>query len=284
MKSNWSSRSLVRAGVMVPQRLRLSTPLRRSSRLSLPPSPAPSTTAHPTPTIKRSRTAEEASSSSTNPSSPAKRQRTAETPTSHNPASPALSRSTVARVHQHRHRPTSVPASSSNGVSPPLTRSRCHFSRLRISSREDPSAPPYFFNVPTVRAAQLSLAGHADVYLPFLQCALASDYAQETMRRFHVENLGDVPDSDDCEGIQLGGQTPSDANAAEVMESRHSALVPHEDVLAAVRRIAGSELWDEGACEVLPREEVAGRTLRASKRAGAGASSSGGPQTKKSRS
>ncbi|KAK4330617.1 hypothetical protein RTBOTA2_006274 [Rhodotorula toruloides] len=248
----------------VPQRLRLSTPLRRSSRLSLPPSPAPSTTAHPTPTIKRSRTAEEASSSSTNPSSPAKRQRTAETPTSHNPASPALSRSTVARVHQHRHRPTSVPASSSNGVSPPLTRSRCHFSRLRISSREDPSAPPYFFNVPT--------------------CALASDYAQETMRRFHVENLGDVPDSDDCEGIQLGGQTPSDANAAEVMESRHSALVPHEDVLAAVRRIAGSELWDEGACEVLPREEVAGRTLRASKRAGAGASSSGGPQTKKSRS
>ncbi|BGP35386.1 hypothetical protein JCM10296v2_007222 [Rhodotorula toruloides] len=248
----------------VPQRLRLSTPLRRSSRLSVPPSPTPSSTAHPTPTIKRSRTAEEASSSSSNPSSLAKRQRMAEMSKSQDAASPALSRSTVARVYQHRHRPTSVPASSSNGVSPPLTRSRCHFSRLRISSREDPSAPPYFFNVPT--------------------CALASDHAQETMRRFHVENLGDVPDSEDCEGIQLGGQTPSDANAAEVMESRHSALVPHEDVLAAVRRIAGSELWDEGACEVLPREEVAGRNLRGSKRPGAGASSSGGPQAKKSKS
>lgn len=104
------------------------------------------------------------------------------------------------------------------------------------------------------------------------------------MRRFHVENLGDVPDSDDCEGIQLGGQTPSDANAAEVMESRHSALVPHEDVLAAVRRIAGSELWDEGACEVLPREEVEGRRmLRGSKRAAANAAPSSGGQVKKSK-
>lgn len=116
-----------------------------------------------------------------------------------------------------------------------------------------------------------------------MQCALASDYAKETMRRFHVENLGDVPDSDDCEGIQLGGQSPSDANAAEVMESRHSALVPHEDVLRAVRRIAGSELWDEGACEVLPREEVEGRHRRGAKRASAGASSADSESGKRRR-
>ncbi|CDR46204.1 hypothetical protein NBRC10512_004314 [Rhodotorula toruloides] len=237
----------------IPQRLRLSTPLRRSSRLSLPPSPAASTPTQPTSTIRRSRTAEEASSTSTNLPSPAKRQRVTDPPKSQDAPSSASSRSTGARLHQHRHRPTSAATPGANGVSPPLTRSRCHFSRLRISSREDPSAPPYLFNVPT--------------------CALASDYAQETMRRFHVENLGDVPDSDDCEGIQLGGQTPSDANAAEVMESRHSALVPHEDVLDAVRRIAGSELWDEGACEVLPREEVEGRVLRGGKRASTGASS-----------
>lgn len=103
------------------------------------------------------------------------------------------------------------------------------------------------------------------------------------MRRFQVDNLGNVPDSDECEGIQLGGQTPSDAAAAEVMESRHSALVPHEDVLSAVRRIAGAELWDEGACEVLPREEAEGRIARGVKRASAAQSTTGRETGKKRR-
>lgn len=94
------------------------------------------------------------------------------------------------------------------------------------------------------------------------------------MRRFQAENLGDVPVSDDCECIQLGRQTPSATDTAEVMKSRHAALVPQKDVPAAVRRIAGSELWDEGVCEVSSREEVVDRARRASKRAAAGASSS----------
>jgi hypothetical protein len=39
-----------------------------------------------------------------------------------------------------------------------------------------------------------------------------------------------------CEGIQLGGVNPNDADAIQVMASRHSNLVPHEDVLEGALR------------------------------------------------
>lgn len=96
----------------------------------------------------------------------------------------------------------------------------------------------------------------ADQTFRFPQCALSSEVARDTIKAFDAEDLGPVDETDGCEGIQLGGVSPTDADAIKVMASRHSNLIPHEDVLDAVRRIAGPELWDEGACEVVPQEEV----------------------------
>jgi hypothetical protein len=150
-----ASKSPSLAGGKASQRLRLSTPLRRSSRLSLPPSPAPPSIAQRPAAIRRFRTADDPNSISTGPLPPSTRGRTTVMPKSPDGVSSSPPRPAAARLHQHRHRPLNAAASSTNGLSPPLTRSRCHFSRLRISSREDSAAPPYLFNVPTVRPGQL---------------------------------------------------------------------------------------------------------------------------------
>lgn len=73
------------------------------------------------------------------------------------------------------------------------------------------------------------------------------------MRRHAVENLGPVDESMHCRGVALGGRG-FDADAAQVMHDRHpSRLVPDDRVLDVVRRIVGTEIFDEGEVEVLPR-------------------------------
>ncbi|GAA5998846.1 uncharacterized protein JCM10292_005741 [Rhodotorula paludigena] len=245
------TRSSTKAAVDVPEAP--PSPVRRSSRLA-PETPAPAS-----PRTKRSRPSEGATPDDSNAtSSSSKRPRRsmgstlragerASSPVLADSETVRVTRSTGLRLHHHRHAggslapdapPTPSRRTSTNAAvdDAPLTRSRCSFQRLEVHSRSDASAAPYLFNVPA--------------------CALSSTIAQNTMREFGVENLGAVEDADECEGIQLGGKTAQDANAVEVMRRRHSAMVPHDDVLTAVRRIVGQDLWDEGACEVLPREEL----------------------------
>ncbi|GAA5872272.1 hypothetical protein JCM16303_001037 [Sporobolomyces ruberrimus] len=140
------------------------------------------------------------------------------------------------RVHHHHHPPetTSTPsAPQTKRIEPPLTRSRCHFTRLRIAPQLNARSRPYEFLVPA--------------------CALTSSIATETMRRFSVENLGPVDETMHCRGIPLGGRG-FDSDAAKLMSDRHpSRLVPDEQVLDVVRRIVGTEIFDEGEVEVLPR-------------------------------
>ena len=132
---------------------------------------------------------------------------------------------------RHHHHPTPLVGDErSRSSDAPLTRSRCAYVRLKIRSSEAPRSAPYLVQVPS--------------------CALTSAVAKETMRAFDIENLGPVQDSDDCDGIQLGGHGGADSYAAD---SLHEALVPHGDVLAALQRLVGPDLWHEGAVEVLPR-------------------------------
>ncbi|GAA6020545.1 hypothetical protein JCM10207_008664, partial [Rhodosporidiobolus poonsookiae] len=208
---------------------------RRSSRLSLP---AKSPAATPPPSSSKSKRARASDVADDPPaqSSPAKRTRRAGPSKLRDAASIDGEEDEAEpepRVHHHHHPTASSSAGGSATV--PVTRSRCNYQRIRICSKENSDVPPYLFNIPA--------------------CALTSPLAQETMRAFSVEDLGPVDERDDCEGIPLGGRGLN-ADAAQRMEERHSALVPDADVESAVRRIVGAELWDEGVCEVVPREEV----------------------------
>lgn len=74
------------------------------------------------------------------------------------------------------------------------------------------------------------------------------------MKRSAVQNLGPVDESMHCRGTSLGGRG-FDSDAAKLMSDRHpSKLVPDEDVLDVVRRIVGTEIFDEGEVELLPRQ------------------------------
>ncbi|GAA5863527.1 hypothetical protein JCM3774_006513 [Rhodotorula dairenensis] len=210
--------------------------VRRSSRLSTTPAagpvPSPSKQAASSKRPRAERSAPSASAQATL----AKRPR--QSKVFRSASSTAAQEVAPLGVRQHRHRhhlPEVHGSDTDDGISPPVTRSHCHFERFKIASRADPEAA-YLFNIPA--------------------CALSSEVARDTIKAFEAEDLGPVDETDGCEGIQLGGVSPTDAAAIKVMASRHSNLVPHEDVLDAVRRIAGPELWDEGACEVVPREEI----------------------------
>ncbi|GAA5985358.1 hypothetical protein JCM10908_006945 [Rhodotorula pacifica] len=213
--------------------------VRRSTRLSTTPAaaptPPPQQPAAASSTSSAKRTRADRATPQVSAASPAKRSRPSKVVRSATGSKevPPLG----VRQHRHRHHLPEVHGSDTDdGVTPPVTRSHCHFERFKIASQSDPQAAPYRFNIPA--------------------CALSSQVARDTIKAFHAEDLGPVDETDGCEGIQLGGVNPTDAAAIQVMASRHSGLVPHEDVLDAVRRIAGPELWDEGACEVVPQEEA----------------------------
>ncbi|BGP51698.1 hypothetical protein JCM10450v2_007648 [Rhodotorula kratochvilovae] len=225
------------------------SPARRSGHLSVaPPTPSSSSSKPDTPAARKRARKSEAAEPSTAASSPAKRIRrsvsaksqwegTASTADSDDerPAGPSAP---TGRVHHHHHAPSSAAGPSTRSRSSgaprtseaPLTRSHCDIVTLKLRSREAPRGPAsvYVVRVPA--------------------CALTSSVAQETMRALDVENLGPVDAAEHCEGVMLGGK----AGAAE---SLYKALIPHGDVLTAVRRIVGPELWDEGVAEVLPQEE-----------------------------
>ncbi|GAA6059175.1 hypothetical protein JCM10212_005520 [Sporobolomyces blumeae] len=244
--------------------------VRRSSRLSsaapLPspsPSPAPEesrSTGSSTPVTrgKRSRKSGEAgpaaSGSRSSPNaSPAKRPRRSghssklrevmtddEEPVSAEEGEVAQGSLGLMVHHHHRH-PVDVappPGSTKPAVQHvPVTRSRCHYNRLRIRSPSNSKATPYEFLVPA--------------------CALSSQIARDTISSFSVTDLGPVDESDHCRGTALGGRG-FDSSAKAILEDRHpSNLVRDEHVLDIVRRIVGNELYDEGEVEVLPREQEA---------------------------
>ncbi|GAA5926374.1 uncharacterized protein JCM15063_000260 [Sporobolomyces koalae] len=219
-----------------------SSPLRRSPRLS---SAAPAPELAPQAPVgkgKRGRASIENGAAASEPKSPTKKPRRSghssklrqemtddEEPVANSGTGQGL------RVHHHHVGDHAQVASaiSSSDSGPPVTRSRCHFVRLRIKSQLNEHSYPYEFLVPA--------------------CALTSVIAAETMKRFHVENLGPVDESMHCRGTSLGARG-FDTDAAKLMHDRHpSNLVPDEDVLAAVRRIVGTEIFDEGEVELLPR-------------------------------
>ncbi|BGP43481.1 hypothetical protein JCM10449v2_007516 [Rhodotorula kratochvilovae] len=225
------------------------SPARRSDRLSVaPPAPSSSTSKPNTPAARKRARKSEAAEPSTAASSPAKRIRRSVSARSHREGTastadsdderPAGPSAPTGRVHHHHHAPSSAAGPSTRTRSSgaprtseaPLTRSHCDIVTLKLRSREAPRGPAsvYVVRVPA--------------------CALTSSVAQETMRALDVENLGPVDAAEHCEGVMLGGK----AGAAE---SLYEALIPHGDVLTAVRRIVGPELWDEGVAEVLPQEE-----------------------------
>ncbi|GAA5906052.1 uncharacterized protein JCM6883_002536 [Sporobolomyces salmoneus] len=232
--------------------LEVPSPVRRSSRLSSTGPQAPSSSAIDSPSTsspstsskgKRSRKSDESSAEVANPSTPIiKKARRSGHPVkyvieSEEPA-PPTNRGSL-RVHHHHHHleansTPSTSSSSSTKFEPPLTRSRCHFTRLKVSSVSNQNSLPYEFLVPA--------------------CALTSPIAIETMKRSRVENLGPIEESMHCRGTPLGGRG-FDSDAAKVMDDRHPRkLVPDEDVLDVVLRIVGSEIFDEGEVELLPRQ------------------------------
>ncbi|GAA5901064.1 hypothetical protein JCM8208_007607 [Rhodotorula glutinis] len=222
-----------------------SSPARRSTRLSsvvhdskATSTPSSSSSKPQTPAAKKRSRKDDAAAG---PSSTAKRVRRSGQP-NHSTASasdedrevivPSSStQHASAPAARHHHHPAPVADDErSRSSDAPLTRSRCAYVRLKIRSADAPRSAPYLVQVPS--------------------CALTSSVAKETMRGFDIENLGPVQDSDDCDGIQLGGHGGADSYAAD---SLHEALVPHGDVLAALQRLVGPDLWHEGAVEVLPR-------------------------------
>ncbi|GAA5951491.1 hypothetical protein JCM3765_005951 [Sporobolomyces pararoseus] len=225
--------------------LEVPSPMRRSSRLSSA-GPASSSTDSPSSSRgKRSRRSDEngAAAPSTSNSSVKKPKRTGhglkyreEVTEDEEPAPIAGSSRTNLRLHHHHHQPAEGASTSSqtSKFEPPVTRSRCHFTRLKLTSLFNKDSPPYEFLVPA--------------------CALTSPIAIETMKRSAVQNLGAVDESMHCRGTPLGGRG-FDSDAAKLMSDRHpSRLVPDEDVLDVVRRIVGTEIFDEGEVELLPRQ------------------------------
>lgn len=122
--------------------------VRRSSRLSTTPAATPAPPTRQASTSKRTR-AEPSTPQAT--TSPAKRPRQSKTVK-------AGGEDEVAplgvRQHRHRHHLPEVHGSDTDdGVSPPVTRSHCHFERFKIASQADPQAAPYLFNIPAVSLA-----------------------------------------------------------------------------------------------------------------------------------
>lgn len=149
-----------------PNNLEVPSPIRRSSRLS---SAGPSSSSVDSPSAsnkgKRSRRSDEngAAASSASTSSTKKPRRSAhglkyrEEVTEDEEPVPAGSARGV-RVHHHHQNPDHGPTASSSSsqatrFEPPLTRSRCHFTRLKISSLSNKDSAPYEFLVPAVSSS-----------------------------------------------------------------------------------------------------------------------------------
>lgn len=125
--------------------------VRRSSRLSTTPAatlvPPPSKQAAPS---KRPRAEQHTPSVSASASS-AKRPRQAKVIRSASSRTAQDLAPLGVRQHRHRHHLPEVHGSDTDdGITPPVTRSHCHFERFKIASRADPEAAPYLFNVPAV--------------------------------------------------------------------------------------------------------------------------------------
>jgi len=263
-----------------PDALEVPSPIRRSSRLSSigptpskPASPKPESTSQSASKGKRSRYSDENGSPSIDTATPVKKSRRSghssrlreEVTEDERPVLAGSSRGGL-RLHHHHQAPeplpvastssshSSSPGSSSKKSEPPLTRSRCHFTRLRIRSFLNKDSQPYEFLVPAVSLPFPFSPLRLLLTSPGLQCALTSSLALETMDRYPVDNLGPVDETMHCRGTPLGGRG-FDADAAKLIKDRHpSRLVPDEDVLDIVRRIVGPDMYDEGEVEVLPRE------------------------------
>lgn len=122
--------------------------VRRSSRLSTTPASTPAPPTKQASTSKRTR-AEPSTPQAT--TSPAKRPRQSKTVKSAGADEVAP---LGVRQHRHRHHLPEVHGSDTDdGISPPVTRSHCHFERFKIASQADPQAAPYLFNIPAVSLA-----------------------------------------------------------------------------------------------------------------------------------
>ncbi|GAA5851175.1 hypothetical protein JCM8547_004155 [Rhodosporidiobolus lusitaniae] len=247
---------------------------RRSSRLSTAPTPAPAlTSSTSTSKAKRSRKFVAPEEPAEETASPAKRSRRSRPSRGSSveadaPAVDEEEESPLHRVHHHHHYPAPHASGSTstnkNGSappsSPPMTRSRCTYRRIRIRSRD--SGEEYLFDIPSGRSLlsrpSFAYPTYRFVHFPCRQCALSSEIAQKTVSAYSAVDLGPVNESDHCEGVKLGGHSSSSSSAAAVIAERESALVPDQDVADAVRRIAGKELWEEGIIEVVPKGEEGG--------------------------
>lgn len=148
--------------------LSIASPIRRSSRLSStgPTATAGSSSAQSGKT-KRPRKSDENGAAAPDTTSSAKKPRRsghstklrAEVTDDEEPTPAAGSGRGGLRVHHHHQSPEYAPPAPSTPkgrqFEPPLTRSRCHFTRLRIPSSTDERSLPYEFLVPAVSSSFL---------------------------------------------------------------------------------------------------------------------------------
>lgn len=70
-----------------------------------------------------------------------------------------------------------------------------------------------------------------------------------------MQNLGPPGEIEELEAVRLGGGAENEVVARDDWVDGCEELIPATDVRSALRRIVGPELWHEGTCEILPREE-----------------------------
>ncbi|SCV68205.1 BQ2448_326 [Microbotryum intermedium] len=153
--------------------------------------------------------------------------------TSTNPTAPRL----------HHHSSSSDPQEQSEStVDHPTTRAHCPFVQLELQSRDYPSAPPVVVNLPS--------------------CALSTSLAQETLRTFPIRQLDQIPHDQVVEEspsiIRLGGTGPwtlidgVESGSTHIsIEERDAEMIPYPDVLDALKKVAGGEMWHEGLVELV---------------------------------
>ena len=122
--------------------------VRRSSRLSTTPAATPAPPTRQASTSKRTRAEPSTPQTTTSPAQRPRQSKTVKMAGADEVAPLGV------RLHRHRHHLPEVHGSDTDdGISPPVTRSHCHFERFKIASQADPQAAPYLFNIPAVSLA-----------------------------------------------------------------------------------------------------------------------------------